>query len=118
VRSGPVYLGQGSLDSDGRGEGLGTGGGGGTELVPDGLEDMAVVRFDRLPQQRIVAGEGFVHAHGLGVLLPEAGAALDAGAEEGDGAGRQRAGVHGFASPSGTILSSRRGVPRFSFSEV
>src|SRR5262249_43609060 len=50
-------------------------------------DEGAPMRFDEGGSEGIVAGES--RAHGPGVLLPETGAALDIGEEEGDGAGRQ-----------------------------
>ena len=58
--------------------------GGGAKGIADGLEDMAAVGFDGLAEQGVVVGEG--ETHGLGELLPELGAALDVGEQEGDGA--------------------------------
>jgi hypothetical protein len=71
----------------GRGEGVGCRGEGGAELIADRLEDVPLVGFDGLAQDGVVVGEGALH--GLGVLLPEPGAALDVGEEKGDGTGGQ-----------------------------
>ena len=83
----PLLRPQRRLGGQGRLQGVGGGGVGGAERVPDGLEDDAPARDDAL-QYLVVAGEGV--PHGLGLLLPQAGAALNVGKEEGDGARRQR----------------------------
>src|SRR5579884_54803 len=56
-----------------------------TEGIADRLENVAVMRLNRLPKEGIVAGES--SAHGFRILLPEPGAALDVREEEGNGTG-------------------------------
>src|SRR5204862_3479475 len=51
------------------------------EGIADGLEDGAAVGFNRGADQIVVAGQGV--AHRLRELLPEPGAALDVGEQEG-----------------------------------
>ena len=57
------------------------------ERVADGLEDAAVVPLDGFAQESVVASQ--CGPHRLGALLPEPGAALDVGEEEGDGSARE-----------------------------
>src|SRR5262249_8866077 len=57
------------------------------EGVPDGFEDVAAVGLDGRLEAGIVTSES--EAHGVGVLLPELGAPLDVGEQEGDRAGGQ-----------------------------
>ena len=66
---------------------VGRGGERGVHPVAGGLHHVAVVRLDRRTQDLVVAGERGLHR--VGVLLPEAGRALDVGEEEGDRPGRQ-----------------------------
>jgi hypothetical protein len=61
-------------------EGVGGGGEGGTEGIADGLEYIAIVALNGLSQQRIVASEG--EPHGVGMGVPEFGAALDVSEEK------------------------------------
>src|SRR5262249_5887625 len=75
------------LGGDGGVEGIRGSGKGGAEGVADRLEDLAVVRLNRGVEAGVVSGEG--EAHGVGVLLPELGAPLDVGEQEGDRAGGQ-----------------------------
>ena len=66
--------------------------------------DMPIVLGDDLLDQRIMPHERL--AHRIAVLLPERGAALDVGEEEGDGAGRQlRHRRPSSRSGSGSILA-------------
>ena len=53
---------------------------GGVEGVPGGLEDVSSVGLDTGAEQGVVSCEG--GAHGVGVPLPQAGAALDVGKQE------------------------------------
>ena len=74
--------GEGALGFQGRREGIGSRGKGGTELVADRLEDLAAMGLDGGAEKRVMASEGSPHR--LGLLLPEAGAALDVREEECD----------------------------------
>ena len=54
----------------------------GVDAVAGGLHDHAVVLGDCTPHDLVVARQAL--AHGVGMLLPQAGRALDVGEEEGD----------------------------------
>ena len=64
-----------SLGQQGSGEGLQGGIEGHAKSIADRLEDIASLRFKRLAQHLVVGREG--HAHGVRVLFPFFGAALD-----------------------------------------
>ena len=53
-----------------------------TEGIAYGLEDIAAVSFDGFPEKSIVAGNCSLHSSGL--RLPQTGASLYIGEEEGD----------------------------------
>ena len=81
----PVLGKQRPLGIKGRGNGGGRRGEGGLDGIPDRLEVDAAMRLDGRIEQGHVALDG--RGHRLPVPLPERGAALDVGKEEGDGAG-------------------------------
>ena len=79
----PGFASQRPLGGGGGGDRRRDGGKDGAEGIADRLEDEAAVRLDRRAQQCVVAGEGDRHRPRL--ALPEPGAALDVGEEEGYG---------------------------------
>ncbi len=85
IHRGPALRCQRPLCIEGRGYGIRSGGEGGLDGIADGFEEHAVVCLDCCPQERVVALDR--RRHRRLVLLPERGAALDVGEEEGDGAG-------------------------------
>ena len=100
---------------------------GGIERVAAGLEDVAAVLADRLAQQDVVARQG--HAHEVGILLPQPGAAFDVGEQEGDRPRRHRdrwrrfdgggsARVHRCCRHTRSLAGGRRGERCWSISCV
>ena len=53
------------------------------DAVARRLHDVALVRLDRLVQYRVVSGQRV--AHGLRMLFPQPGRALEVGEQEGHG---------------------------------
>lgn len=92
---GPCFIGEGALGRFHRGDRAHRAGERGKEGVAHGLEDEALVRLDGVAQDLVVTGEG--DAHRRRFALPELGAALDIGQEEGDGSGWR---VHPIAQRS------------------
>jgi hypothetical protein len=62
------------------------------EGISDGLEHVSSMGVDGGPHDRVVAGEGCLHGHG--VPLPLARASLDVREEKGDGSARQLRHAH------------------------
>src|SRR5262245_61935701 len=71
-----------SLGSQGSGQGLLCIAKRGVERIAGGSKNDAAMSLDRQAQNGIVAGEGCPHS--LGVLFPQAGAALDIGENKSD----------------------------------
>ena len=63
------------------------GGKGGIKRIAAGFEEVTVVLLNRLTQNFIMPRQG--RAHGIGLLLPEAGAGLDVGKKKSHGSGRR-----------------------------
>jgi hypothetical protein len=68
-------------------ERVGSSGEGSTEGIADSFEDTAAMSVDGVPEEHVMARKR--RGHGLGMLLPEAGAALDVGEEKGNRPRRQ-----------------------------
>jgi hypothetical protein len=85
---GPAFRKEGLLEGEGGGEGICWTREDGEEAVAFAatLDHLAPVLLDASGQKNVVASEG--EGHGVGVLLPEAGVALDVREQERDRAGR------------------------------
>ena len=79
------------------------GGEGSAEGIADGLENIALMRFNALAHQGIVACKGGLHS--VGVLLPKPCAALDVGEEKSYGS----CGKNGHCTVSNARLDEGRG---------
>jgi hypothetical protein len=83
----PVFAKERMLPIDGCGSCLRNSWKGGVDRTPDRLEEHATVGLNGRIEQGSVAVDGVRHRRS--VLLPEGGAALDVGDEEGDGTAGQ-----------------------------